>query len=231
MKNTLFIITIAFTLNCAAQSQTPMVTSGSGILNMTHGDADYIAAQKDKYATIDGTPYLNEAFEEGSLIYKRKLYTNFRLRYNVYEGYFEYETDDGIMYFDPHYTEVDTVWLAGEKYIFLAHEKGNTETSSYMSVKYKGINTVLLSWVETILIEAEEGDGYSAFKPARFDIRPEKFYVSINNNTAKELKNKKSISHAFPDHEKELLNFIKKEKIKFKKTEDLVALCKYYNSL
>lgn len=211
-------------------AQTPMITSGAEFNSFMKSDLSYLEEQEARYAKIEGSPYLDEEFKPGGLVYKNKLFTNLQLRYNYYEGYFEFKTGDVVKFYDPRYTEVDTVWLESNKYIYIEHDNGKNIRRNYMKLLYDGPVKVL-SFKEIIMLDPEPASGYEAARSARFDPRPEVFYVQFGEAPAVEFKNKRSIEEVFPDHGKELGKYAKSEKLRFRNPEDLVALVKYYNTL
>ena len=74
--------------------------------------------------------------------------------------------------------------------------------------------------------------GYDKDKPAEFKNNNDTHFVSINGAYAYELPSKKkSIAKLFPKHSKDVLNFIKKNKIKTSREEDMMKLINYINTL
>jgi len=215
-------------VSLSISAQTPMISSGAEINDFMKSDLSYLTEQEKRYGSIEGTPYLEDDYSLGALRYKNKKFVDILLRYNYYEGYFEYKTKDQIQYFDPRYTEVDTVWYLGSKYIYIPFETGKDVKKSYMKVLKDGKSQVLLH-KEVIKLLPEQASGYEAAKPARFDPRPETYYIRIGIKPAIEFKNKKSIDDIFGDKAGLLQAYVKSEKLKFKDSEDLVKLCEYYD--
>lgn len=231
MKRTILTCILATMFSTAIlYAQTPMITSGAEFNSFMKSDLNYLEAQEARYARTEGSPYLEEEFKPGALVYKNKLFTNLKLRYNYYEGYFEFKTGDEVKFYDPRYTEVDTVWLESNKYIYVEHDNGKDIRRNYMKLLYDGPVKVL-SFKEIIMLDPEPASGYEAARPARFDPRPEVVYVQFGKDPAVEFKGKRSIEEVFPDHEKELEKYAKSEKLRFRDPEDLVTLVKYYNTL
>jgi hypothetical protein len=226
----LIFLALFSTIGLSLSAQTPMISSGSEMISFMKGDLNYLEGQKARYASVEGTPYLDDEFTYGSLRYKEKKFVNLLLRYNYYEGYFEFKTDDEVKFFDPKYTEVDTVWYKDFKYIYLSFQAPKSIKKNYMRLLNNG-STQVLEYKETIKLDPEAASGYNAARPARFNPRPEKLYVRIEGNPAKEFRNKKSVSMIFGSDAETLSGYIKKEKLKLKTQEDLIQLCEYYDSL
>jgi hypothetical protein len=213
-----------------AAAQTNMISSGSDMMTFAHSDLDYINNKNDRYATIEGTPYLDEEFHTGSVSFKNKKYTGMELRFNPYEGYFEFKTDEGIKFLDPRTTRIDTVWLEDNTYEYINYQSGKSLKQNFMKIAHSGTTSVYL-YDEMILSQPEEASGYDAAKPARFEQMAESIYIRKGGDSAKEFKGKKSLEEIFPEYHKQLAAYVKSEKLKLKKTEDVVSLCSYYDSL
>ena len=211
-------------------AQTNMLSNGSDLYTFVNSDHDYVEARNERYRTIAGSPYLDEEFRQGSLYFNKTRYTGVSLRYNAYEGYFEFETNEGVRFFDPRVTKIDTVWLEGDTFHYVYFQHGRTGKQTYMKALHKGAASVY--WYdEVILTQPEESTGYTAAKPSSFEKLAGAIYIQLEGKPALELKGKKSLEEIFPDHQAELNNYIKAEKLKLKKTEDVVLLCQYYESL
>lgn len=211
-------------------TQTPAIISGSDFNNFINSDLRYMREQDAFYARVDGSPYLDEEFKSGALVYNNKLYANLSLRYNYYEGYFEFKAGDEVKYYDPRYLEVDTVWLENDKFIYVEFDNGRNVRRNYMKLLHDGPVKVL-SYREIVLLEAQKAKGYEDARPARFDPRPEVIYIQFGDAPAVEFKNKRSIGEVFPDRTEVLEKYAKSEKLKFRDPDDLVTLVKYYETL
>lgn len=211
-------------------AQTNMISSGSDMMTFVHSDLDYINNQNDRYAKIEGTPYLDEDFHTGSVSFKNKKYTGMELRFNPYEGYFEFKTEEGVKFLDPRATRIDTVWLGEDIYEYVNYQAGKALKQTFMKLVHSSVTNVYL-YSEVILSQPEEASGYDAAKPARFDKMAETIYILKDKEAAREFKGKKSLEEIFPEQNKQLAAYIKSEKLKLKNLEDVISLCSYYDSL
>lgn len=210
--------------------QTNIISSASDMINFINTDLDYIKNKDERYSKIEGTPYLDEAFHTGTISYKKKKYTGLELRFNPYEDYFEFKTEQGIKFLDPRVTRVDTVWLEGETFLYVHYMLGKSRKQTFMKAIHTGPTRVLLH-NQVLLVQAEEATGYEAFKPARFEKLAESIYIQEEGKPALEFRGKKSLEEIFPEHHSQLAKFAKSEKLKLKKTEDVVRLCEYFDGL
>ncbi|MEN8158167.1 MAG: hypothetical protein ABFS10_14540, partial [Bacteroidota bacterium] len=174
--------------------------------------------------------YLDETFREGAISFNRKRYVGLNLRYNQYEGTFEFETDDGIRFFDPEVILVDTVWMAGDTYLYILYQSGKARKRSFMKLINYGATRVLYHH-QVLLMDPEPAKGYEEARPARFEQRPETLFVQLPGQPAMEFRGKKSVEEIFPDDHQVLAEYIKSNRLKLKRVEDVTKLCRYFDSL
>ncbi len=222
---------ILFSLCISAGAQPLGVTTLTDISDFMQSNYNYNREYRASSAMIEGSPYLSEEFVAGSLSYRDSYYRDLQLRYNVYDGHFEFKSEDEILYFDPRYTEVDTVWIGNDTYIFQEYIEARNVKRSYMQLLYDSDGIQAFKQYEIILLEPEPPRGYEDAKPARFQQRPERLFVRFKGDPAQEFPGRKSIPELFPAYADELITYTKKDRLRFRKPEDLVLLCKYYNSL
>jgi len=223
-------MSLVLLLSQVSLAQTNIISSAADLMNFLNSDLDYIEAKNDRYRTVEGSPYLDDEFHPGALSFSRTRYEGIPLRYNSYEGYFEFQTDQGVKFFDPRVTRIDTVWLEGDTFLYVYFQEGKARKQTYMKAVHLGPTSVYLR-NEVILTQAEESTGYTAAKPASFQKLAESIYVQPEGQPAMELKGKKSLEEIFPERYKELNKFVKSEKLKLKKAEDVARLCEYHDGL
>jgi hypothetical protein len=226
----LLMMSVALLLSQVNLAQTNIISSAADLMNFLNSDLDYIEAKNDRYRTVEGSPYLDDEFLPGSLSFSNTKYTGIPLRYNIYEGYFEFQTDQGVKFFDPRVTRIDTVWLEGDTFLYVYFQDGKARKQTFMKAVRLGPTSVYLRNA-VILTQPEESTGYTAAKPASFQKLSESIYVQVEGTPAMEFKGKKSLEEVFPAHYKELNKYIKSEKLKLKKAEDVARLCEYHDGL
>lgn len=226
---TLFYISCLLILSQLSMAQTNMISSAADLANFLNSDLDYIEARNDRYSTVEGSPYLESEFHPGSLSINKTKFTGLSLRYNCYEGYFEFETEQGVKYFDPKVTRIDTLWLEGDTFLYVYFQSGKSGKQTYMKAVHIGRTSVYLH-NEIIVSQAEETSGYVAAKPARFEKLAESIYIGESGKPAIEFKGKKSLEEIFPEQHAMLSDYAKSEKLKLKKIEDVIRLCEYHDA-
>jgi len=210
--------------------QTSMISSTKDMIYFMNSDLDYLRNSRERYAEIEGSAYLDEDFYSGSVSFNGKKFTGLLLRYNPYEGYFEFQTDDGVKYFDPLITPVDTVWMEKETFLHVPYRSGKNLRRDYMKLMNQG-STLVLQFSQVILIDAVAAKGYEEAKPARFEKRSDAIYILTGDQPALEFKGRKSLAEIFPGSHEKLSSYAKANKLKLKKSGEIIDLCTYYDSL
>jgi hypothetical protein len=100
-----------------------------------------------------------------------------------------------------------------------------------MQLLFEGDTTQVLVLRETILLQPEKAAGYEDAKPARFQPRADRLFVRLSGSPALEFSGKKSIPELFPSYSDELTTFTRKERLRFRSSDDLIALCRYYEQI
>lgn len=226
---TLIYVSCLLILSQVGMAQTNMIASAADLANFLNSDLDYIEARNERYSTLEGSPYLDSEFHPGSLSINKTKFTGISLRYNCYEGYFEFETEQGVKYFDQKVTRIDTVWLEGDTFLYVYFQLGKSRRQTFMKAAHIGPTSVYLH-NKIIVTQAEQTSGYVAEKPPSFQKVAESIYIQEEGKPAMEFKGKKSLEAIFPKNYNQLNSYVKSEKLKLKKIEDVVRLCKYYDA-
>ena len=226
MKKLLFIlILIGISFNCFSQQ----------ILNNSIRDVEHLIAtgrsleNNDRYADAKGTPYLTENFISAKISPGDKFYW---VRYNAYDDEMEVKLND-------------------QKTIVLDNSKGNYRITpkgspnSYVSLKEVGKDKLgyfveVLKTNTTSLYKKLEKKytpetpamtSYDKDKPAYFSKEKETFYIQLSSeDVLQELPSKQKTFLTLFSNDKEIKDYIKKNKIKLSKEPDLIKLINFINS-
>jgi hypothetical protein len=181
-------------------------------------------------ATVKGTPYLDEAYVDGTILYANNA-RNAALRYNAYKDVFEFKVDGQARVLDP-LTSIKKVnfgesTFVVEKYV---NDKGIPKYGYFTLLDSGKVN--LFSKKSVKFTPGMKGRGLDGGdQPAEFRRNPDEFYFKMGGGELIEIKSIKQMIAAFPDKQEELQQFAKKEKISPRDEEELVKFIKYYNSL
>lgn len=210
-------------------------TDGSLFVNQIQARSITNRAEYDK---TKGSAYINETFTPIKVLNARDN-NMFLGRYNAVNG------DIEIMDADTNSKEIRALLKNTNDFIvqFIKEDK-IYQTYNYIDDNGRSQRDFLVNLVSSkraSLLKKEEikyfqavraSNSYDKDKPAQFKRLSDEYYVKIGNADAVVLPNgKKDIMKLFPKHEKNIKTFIKENKIKTSREEDLIELFKYINTL
>ncbi|MDD4993705.1 MAG: hypothetical protein PHR83_15895 [Paludibacter sp.] len=184
----------------------------------------YLNQDYHDFDNIDGTPYLNDEFINGTFYIKDTAAFKLPIRYNIYADHMEYKMD-GIIYYVDSPQSVSKIVLGESTFIYLSFiEKGGyyelLEAGKYKLVQKRRVE---FKHSETKPIEG--------LIRSRYESNTDLFYLVNNQNQAFKIGNMNSVLKALQDQRTKIETFIKLEKIRNTKKENLIKIIKYYNSL
>jgi len=184
---------------------------------------------------IEGSPYLNDNFILGYIITKDDIkYVDIPLRYNIYNNEIEFEKQEAIFALeDPlNYTEIV---IGRQTFIFSSYtSKKDTKrvnNSSYFEALNTNKELLLLKRYEVLFNKPVPSKGYVDAKPAEFKKSTVRYYLKFGGAAAQEVGSLKATLLFFGDKSKDVATFVKKEKIKFRKEDDLLKIVAFYNHM
>lgn len=186
--------------------------------------------------TIEGSVYIQETFMPAklSLLEGTKI---FNLKYNAYSDEFEIQNEGkkpGAL--NKNIDNLLIVFVAGNKTYEAKNyidEKGEAKRGYFVHANDSKSKHKLLIKEAIKFIEKKTSEtGYDKARPAKFKRLKDTYFISIGDDPAVEFpKKKKDFSKSFPNKHKDIMSFIKKNKIKTSKEDDLVKLINYINTL
>lgn len=220
MKQILGILVAVFAFSLTANAQLINVNGYQQILNPVEADEvpDALKAiQFKKYLTKDYKPAHVDDFKEKAF-----------LRYNIHEDEMEFVKGDNIYYlkkdvgrkvrFDSTKEEYVVYNFEGEPHFFLAHVEGKNKLLARQVVKF----------VE----ERKAETAYDRDKPADYKRKKDELYIVLEGQDFTKVPRKKKEFYAlFGSKTSDVKAFIKKNKLGYKKAEDLKKILTFYNGL
>ncbi|EDP97156.1 hypothetical protein U8527_02375 [Kordia algicida OT-1] len=180
-------------------------------------------------AEASGSSYYDEEFRKATISGSDYI---FNVRYNAFLDEMEITHENEIVYLNKKYdNRLITLAETNMTYKVLREQDENKKiTSGYF---------IALQTNESVALYRKDRKKYvRSTRPlskekAKFQNARRYFYVEINNSgmAIKLPNNKKELAALFPDKEAEILTFIKQERLKLRKEEDLKMLVTYINSI
>ena len=179
-------------------------------------------------ATIEGSRYYSDEFEEGSvLLSDSSFYSPVQLRYDAYADEIETLQHEQLVIIPSKegmlYSVIGQDTIVAAQYVSGGHqhwgnffllERGNLSLYVKHSKAYK---------------KAELPIAFQDAKPAEYVKVSDEYYWGIKGEVLEKVSNKKKTG-IFLDNDK-VMSFLKKEKLSLKKAEDLIRLVNYSNSI
>ncbi len=180
---------------------------------------------------IAGSPYETENFVKGEIVTTHKIrYSGIPLQLNLYTNEMEFKMEDGTVLCIGVPETVEYVLIGNDKYIYCPYSFGSKITKGYFKMLAEG-KVWLLQKKNVMLKAAEEAKPYQEAIPASFVKAADDFFIRVLPGEAKRITNKKDLAEVIGNYPPEMDSFIKKNKIRFNKAEDLRELMEYYFSL
>ncbi len=187
-------------------------------------------AQQASASKIEGTPYLNDQFVEGEIIFGESNRTKVPVRYNIFQDLMEYQQNGKALALDPS-KKIREVKMGDEIFIVDKYNLEGKSKLGFLSLLDTGKMTLvskkIVKYQEPLKNRGLDGGDL----PAKFSRSSDAFFYRIGEGELKEVGNLKELIAGLPDKQEEIKQFAKKEKISPKKQEELRKLVRYYNSL
>lgn len=219
MKRIVFLFTAVLAFSLSTDAQLIRVNGYETILNPTKAEEvpeNLRAIQYKKYLSQDYKPALVDDFKE-------KAY----LRYNLFKDEMEFVKDENIYYLKKDVGR--TVTFSDGTVYKVYGQKGKPH---FFKVLSEGKNS-LLSRQSVRFIEAKEAtSGYDVAKPADYKRRKDVLFITIDGQNLVEVPGKKkSFYGIFGSKASDVKTYIKKNKLNYKKANDLKQVVRFLNGL
>ena len=180
-----------------------------------------------------GTPFLSEEFLFGVMVlHDGTQIDGQKYRYNIHADEMQFILrDDTVAIYQP--LKIRSVELGEQKFIYDLRLVGIDQMEAgYFEVLSEGKADLLVR--RLVRMEKDEyvptymGGGGSKnyiYKHSRF------YYIKMGDLTARKIYNKRDMYKAMADKKSEVSRFVKKNKLKMRKEEDLIEIISYYNKL
>ncbi|SHF31608.1 hypothetical protein SAMN05444274_104400 [Mariniphaga anaerophila] len=180
---------------------------------------------------IKGSPFMNDEFIEGSIYTTSKTqFAGVPLRYNIYNDQIEFKVGENPAQALATPEIVEKIEFGDYLLEYAPFLSAKKIARGFFVVLEKGTVT-LYARPRVAFEQAKKPEAYQDAVPARFLKRPDDYYIRVGKESAVLIANKKGLEDIFPEHKKEVSNFIKKHKVKVNKPETLKELVQFYNSL
>jgi len=224
----IFLMVFSLSANAQSEYQIREALDFFRANKMQSGEWNSFLTESD----IEGSPYLDDEFVEGSVYTTSKTqYVGLPLRYNVYNEQVEFKTEDGEIRAIAEPETVEKIEMGNLELVFAPFSSGRKIRRSYFVVEVDG-QASLYRRPEIMFKEATKAGAYKDPEPAQFVRKNDSYYIRVGLEPAILVSSKKDLETVFAgEHQKEISNFIRKNKVNPRKEETLIELVNFYNSL
>ncbi|NNK11939.1 MAG: hypothetical protein HKP08_11380 [Flavobacteriaceae bacterium] len=185
--------------------------------------------QRSVFSDVEGTPFANETFLDGTLYGLENDKLNGRFRYNAYTNEIEKDSESGpVALLRRDYYRIT---IGNDLYLIETFLDKGKIRRSYFVEKNKGRVRLLKKVSKEKSKVVFPGSSYRPERAARFrdDIS---YYLKVGSDPAVELDfKKKDLIKALADRQKEVQAFIKDNALRIRTEDDVLQVLTYYNSL
>jgi len=200
------------------------------------GQSNVARTWDNRYEGVRGTPYLKNVWQNAQIIsIEGKVYNNVPLKYDVYSNLLAVKNSKGDSISTETTNTKEFTWIGtGMTFVKEPLLDNTTDLKNFGRLYqqiFKGNKTTLLKNYRKELLKADYQGGYNANR--RYDelIDETDYYLKKDTQIEKIKLNEKNIVKFLADKEKEVKDFIKKQKLNLKNETDVVKLLQYYETL
>lgn len=177
-----------------------------------------------KYEDIKGSPYIDTNFKIAKIA---ENYEEVPVRYNSYKDEVEFKKGESIQVL-PKQAEFSKIKIKSPE-ATIVYLETNDELKGYFTELVLGKTSLLRKDKTIFKDEVPAPNSYAEGKPAEFRNQDAVYYISNGSKYIKKPKSQKDIIEAFPNLKDKINIFVKENKIKFNKEEDLKKLVVFLN--
>jgi hypothetical protein len=177
-----------------------------------------------------GNSYIDEIFLPARISNSKKISL---IRYNAYLDEMEIEIKGKAYFLPKDYNYSIFFETTNKTYQLLSYEDNGLTKKGFFVVLSKGEKVSLFSQEKIKLYDEVPAKlGFTRYEPPTLKKIKNEIYLEFKDNSIVKLpKKKKNLVSLFSGNSKDLELYAKKNKYSFNKTEDLIKIINYYNSL
>lgn len=193
------------------------------------------ASKSKKNINIEGSPFINETFLPIKLTNHED--KNLQARYNGYNGDMEVlDVTKGVVFvLNKNVADYDVTFTGMDKTYSIFNfidEDGYISKDFFIKISTDSKVSLLKKEKVQYLGEKIATSTYDRARPAKYKRANDRYYIMLEGENAQVLPRKnKDLAKLFPDHTKDILSYIKTNKIKTSKEEGLIKLITYISTL
>ncbi|MDT8401844.1 MAG: hypothetical protein RQ743_09120 [Bacteroidales bacterium] len=178
----------------------------------------------------EGTPYLFEEFTGADIHLKEgRGYEAIPMNYNIHNDDFEYKMEN-ISYSLGNNDLVNYISVGDRKFYYMTYTYNSAEIKGYLELVADG-DYRFFKKHRVIYTAPQPTRGYVEAQAAKFSSRSPDYFIELKNGTIVYFNKLDEIARLVPEEGRRLKDFIKKERLKARREEDIVRLADFINGL
>lgn len=223
----ILILIISLLLGGTTLSQLSPVTD----LEFKRFQLDFMLARSfDENAppAYDGTPYLFEEFTGANIILKAgKGYEGIPMNYNIHNDDFEFMMD-GVSYALGNNNIVSYISIIDRSFYYRTYTYNSAEIRGYLELVADG-DYRFYKKHRVIYTEPQPTSGYVEAQPATFSPRSPDYFIELKNGNIVYFNKLNDIAGMLPEAGSDIKSFIKDNRLKVRREEDIIRLADFLN--
>lgn len=187
--------------------------------------------RKLNYKDIQGSPYLNDELMKGYVKFKSGDSVVYFFRYNVFMDEMEYLNGEKL-YAINNAREVDHIYVDGHLFYYTKYKIRNTMKEGYLERLTSGIAKLYIQYDIDFEKKEKGKSSYEKVEPDRFvEKMPNWYYSTFDGEIQNFDPNTSGLKDVFRNHYPAIKTYMKQEKLRPRKKEDLTKIFNFYSSL
>lgn len=182
---------------------------------------------KDKSGPeYEGSPYLFDEFNPASIVLRAgEGYEAIPMNYNVFNDDFEFMMED-VSYSLGNNDIVKYIEIDGRKFFYRSYTYNSANIKGYLELVADGKYRFFKKH-RIIYTEPQSTTGYKEAQPASFRPRSPDYFIALESGKIMYFNKLKDIPDMIPERSKEIKAYIKDNRLKARREEDIVQLASF----
>lgn len=176
----------------------------------------------------EGNPYLFEEFTGADIILKAsKGYEGIPMNYNIHNDDFEFMMD-GVSYALGNNNIVSYIRIEDRKFYYMTYTYNSAQIKGYLELVADG-DYRFFKKHRVIYTEPKPTRGYVEAQPAKFDSRSPDYFIELKNGKIVYFNKLDDIADLLADEGGSIKDYIKDNRLKARREEDIIELADFIN--
>ncbi|MFP4489287.1 MAG: hypothetical protein ACLFN1_08290 [Bacteroidales bacterium] len=184
--------------------------------------------KKENKTEYDGSPYLLDEFRDAEIYLKNgRQYEDVPMNYNIHNDDFEFMMDD-ISYSLGNNNIVKNIRVGDRDFYYRNYTYNSARIKGYLELVADGDYKIFKKH-RVIYTEPKATRGYVEAQPARFSPRRPDYFIELTDGNIVYFNKLKEIADLLPENSDKLKDYIRDNRLKARREEDIITLAGYIN--